>query len=140
MPLEDLQERKLQLEIDKLNSDIGKNNVSWYINSDFWKSVVPPFITTIAVLASLYFTVGKSVMDDEKRKLELQKEQLKLEVMQFEGVKQEIQKDITSFKIDKDALLTRIKILQNQKATLGVSVEGLKKNINSLNNRLVVSC
>lgn len=118
MNMEDLQEQKLQLEINKLNADLDKLNNSWYKSADFWKSIVPPFLTTAAVLASLYFTIGRSVLDDEKRKLELQKEQLKLEIMQFEGVKIDIQKQISLSKYDEQTLIDKIAILSNQKKAL----------------------
>lgn len=132
--MQDLQEQKLLLEIDKLTTEINKNSVVWYRNSDFWKSVLPPIVTTSAVLASLYFTVGKSVIDDEKRKLELQKEQLKLEVMQFANEKKDIQKDIAASTIDRTKLNNQINDLRLQKTSLGKNLVTLQKQTGSLRN------
>ncbi len=53
-----LQRRKLELEIKKLQTP-------WWSNIEFWKVVIP----TIAVLGTLYFTFGKGIMDREKSKL-----------------------------------------------------------------------
>lgn len=133
MKQEELQAQKLQLEIDKLNTDIEKGNAPFYKTSDFWKSIIPTLITTGAVFATLYFTVGRSFIDDEKRKLELQKEQLKLEVLQFEGVKLDIQKQIASSTIDKNSLFSKIKLLQSQKNKLGGNIASLTKDVNDLN-------
>lgn len=125
---DDLQSQKLRLEVEKLNADIDKLSSPWYESTDFWKTVLPPFLTTAAVLISLYFTVGKSFIDDEKRKLELQKEQLKLEVMQFEGVKVDVQKQIAVFDSDKQLLQKQIVTLTDTKSKLNKSVALLKNN------------
>lgn len=136
MTTEELQTQKLQLEIDKLNNDIQKSNASFLRTSDFWKSIIPTMITTCGLLATLYFTVGKSFMDDEKRKLELQKEELKLDISRFDNVKFAIQKDIASSTVDKNLLLSKIKNLQNQKRLIGGNVNLLRSNVSKLNETI----
>ncbi len=46
--MSELERRKLELEVKKLE-------LKWYKNIEFWKATIP----TIAILASLYFTFGR---------------------------------------------------------------------------------
>ena len=85
MTKEELENQKLQLEVKKLQA-------KWYSNIEFWKVLIP----TVAVIASLYFTFGKGLVDAEKSKLEIQKEQLRLDISRFEITKDELSKAIAA--------------------------------------------
>lgn len=115
--MEELEKRKIQLEISKLKTP-------WYKNLEFWKVFIP----TIAILASLYFTVGQGVIDFEKRKLELQKEQLKLEILQFSITKKEIDESIKSSSKNETELINRISDLNEKKDSLTKIVQSLFKD------------
>lgn len=80
---EELEQKKLELEISALNKP-------WYKNLEFWKVFIPTF----AILTSLYFTFGKGALDNQKDKLEIKREQLRLEILTFELEKTEIVKSI----------------------------------------------
>lgn len=42
-------------------------------------------ISSLAILVSLYFTVGRGIIDAEKSRLEIQKDQLKRDISRFEA-------------------------------------------------------
>ncbi|QNS42563.1 hypothetical protein H0S70_06275 [Chryseobacterium manosquense] len=129
---------KESLEIQKLKLEIKKLNLPFWKNLEFWKVAFP----TIAVIASLYFTFGKGLIDSEKAKLEIQKEQLKLDITRFEmkkdelsktivvkdSVKNRLQIQIENYEKYKKSLLDKIEILNN---SLGNS----RNEINNLNNK-----
>jgi regulator of replication initiation timing len=132
MTTEELQAQKLQLEVDKLSADNERSNKLFLKTADFWKAIIPILITTCGLLVTLYFTVGRSFIDDEKRKLELQKEQLKLEVMRFENDKIDIQKQIKISTIDKNSLNTQIISLSSQRQKLSYNIVALQQKFKSL--------
>ncbi len=117
MTKEELEKKKLELEINKLNSP-------WHKNIEFWKVVIPTF----AILMSLYFTFGRGLIDSEKTKLEIQKEQLKLDISRFEiksadlttiitskdSVKKQLEAQIISYNLQKKNLLNIITLLKNK--------------------------
>jgi chromosome segregation ATPase len=121
MNKEELEKRKLQLEVKKLE-------VPWYNNIEFWKVLIP----TIAVLLSLYFTFGRGLMDSEKSKLEIQKEQLKLDISRFEMKRDQLEVTILSKDSLKDALEHEIESYNRQK-------QQLKKKVDSLSTKLQAS-
>lgn len=129
---------KESLEIQKLKLEIKKLNLPFWKNLEFWKVAFP----TIALIASLYFTFGKGLIDSEKAKLEIQKEQLKLDITRFEMKKDELSKTI----VVKDSLKNRLQIqienYEKYKKSLLDKIEILNKSlgnsrneINNLNNK-----
>src|SRR5688572_5240612 len=116
--IDDLNKEKISLEIEKLKSP-------WYKNLELWKTIIP----TVAILLSLYFAFGKGTLDSQKERLELQKEQLKLEILTFENQKNEISKSITTSK--EELSETNEKIVEQ----LLVS-DSLKKIIVRLKNQI----
>lgn len=119
--MEQLEKTKLELEIKKLKAP-------WYSNIEFWKVIIP----TIAILVTLYFTVGQGLLDSEKRKLELQKEQLKLEILQFEGTKSDIQKDILNISTQRKDLENKVSLLTFKKDSLDKVIQSLIKQTKGL--------
>jgi hypothetical protein len=116
--IDELNKEKISLEIEKLRSP-------WYKNLELWKIVIP----TVAILLSLYFTFGKGMLDSQKERLELQKEQLKLEILTFENQKNEILKSITN---SKDELSeTNDKIVEHRLIS-----DSLKKVVKTLRNEI----
>jgi len=117
-----------KLEEQKLRLEIAEIEKPWYKNLDFWKTVIP----TVAIIASLYFTVGQGVIDFEKRKLELQKEQLKLEVLQFEGTKKDVQKEISALSKEKESVLLRLRQLIVERNRVSQKTLDLTRNLQLL--------
>lgn len=119
---DDLQYKKLQLEIIKLSTP-------WYRNIEFWKVVIP----TLAVLLSLYFAFGKGIIDHEKTRLEIQKEQLKLEVLQFQIQKIDIQKGVDSIYREKGRLTEQLSRIQFSKDSILSKYNQVAQHLSSLN-------
>lgn len=88
---------KQELEKEKLQLEIAKLKTHWFKNIELWKVAIP----TLAIIVSLYFTFGKGALDAQKDKLEIQKEQLKLEILTFENQKKELTNSIS---LSKDEL------------------------------------
>ena len=122
---QDYQQEKLRLEIEKLNQP-------WYKNFEFWKVVIP----TIAVLASLYFTFGKGIIDSQKEKLEVQKEQLKLEITQFELRRGEIKKDVDSIEKELIHREYQLKELNENLDSVSSKVSDYQQRLNSSKNKI----
>lgn len=114
------------LELEKLKLEIKRLNYPWWKNLEFWKVAFP----TVAVIASLYFTFGKGIIDSEKVKLEIQKEQLKLDITRFEMKKDELSKTIVSKDSIKNNLQKQIHIYESYKKTLLNRIQVLNKGLN----------
>tara|TARA_B100000929_G_C15421651_1_gene391567 strand:- start:19 stop:789 length:771 start_codon:yes stop_codon:yes gene_type:complete len=121
----DYQQEKLRLEIEKLNQP-------WYKNFEFWKVLIP----TIAVLASLYFTFGKGIIDSQKEKLEVQKEQLKLEITQFELRKGEIKRDVDSIEKELIHKEYQLKEMNEDLDSVSSKVTDYQQRLNSSRSRI----
>jgi len=113
------------LELEKLKLEIKRLNHPWWKNLEFWKVAFP----TIAVIASLYFTFGKGIIDFEKVKLEIQKEQLKLDITRFEMKKDELSKIILSKDSIKNNLQKQIQVYESYKKTLLNKIQILNKGL-----------
>ena len=130
MTQEELEKKKLELEIKKLNSP-------WFKNIEFWKVIIP----TLAVLISLYFTFGRGLIDAEKTKLEIQKEQLKLDISRFEiksadltttinskdSAKKLLEEQLLEYTLQKRDLINRIASLNNKLGKKGQEIENIDK-------------
>ena len=119
---------KEEFELKKLELEVKKLELPWYRNIEFWKVLIP----TIAVLLSLYFTFGKGLIDSEKSKLEIQKEQLKLDISRFEERRDKLADTIKLQSSAKETLSTEIQKYERQK-------QELTNRINDLNKRLGIS-
>lgn len=119
---------KEEFELKKLKLEVKKLELPWYRNIEFWKVLIP----TIAVLLSLYFTFGKGLIDSEKSKLEIQKEQLKLDISRFEERRDKLADTIKLQSSAKETLATEIQKYERQK-------QELTNRINDLNKRLGIS-
>jgi hypothetical protein len=128
MTKEELEKNKLELEIRKLR-------IRWYMNLEFWKVSIP----TLAILISLYFTFGKGILDSEKTKLEIQKEQLRLDITRFEmkstelsatitlkdNVRKKLENQIYSLEKQKSDLMDKVSILSKRLGVSGLELERL---------------
>jgi chromosome segregation ATPase len=121
--MDDLEKEKLNLEIELLKKP-------WFKNIEFWKVIIPTF----AILVSLYFTFGRGILDSEKSKLEAQKEQLKLEIAQFEIKKQGISKEILSKDSVRVKLQSQINDYSSQKLLLLSDLKVLNSKLNQSTN------
>jgi chromosome segregation ATPase len=121
----DFEQEKLKLEIENLRK-------SWYKNFEFWKVVIP----TIAILASLYFTFGKGIIDTQKEKLEIQKAQLKLEITQFEIRRGQIKEDVDIIEKELIRKEYQLKVLNRSLDSISNKVAFYKKELSSSKNRI----
>lgn len=112
---------KEKLEAEKLNLEIKKLKQPWYRNIELWKIIIP----TVAIVVSLYFTFGKGLLDSEKQKLEIQKEQLKLEILQFEKKRSDIIDSIALKDVERQQLINLINNYKNTKDSLTLSIRNL---------------
>lgn len=116
--MEDLEKQKLQLEILRLK-------LPWYKSIEFWKIIIP----TMAVILSLYFTFGQGILDTRKEKLELQKEQLKLEIIQFQQTKAELKNSILFSSKELDSIKTVIVNYKEREKQLSNKIKRYEANI-----------
>ena len=85
MDKEELEKKKLQLEINKLNR-------AWVLKIDFWKVI----ITVVALIFSAYWTYTSGILDVERSRLKLEKAELKKEIEEFEDRRTLLKKEIQS--------------------------------------------
>lgn len=128
--MEELDSNKLELE--KLKLEINKLRLPWYKNLIFWKTAIP----TLAILASLYFTFGRGIVDAQKEKLGIQKEQLKLEILQFEKQKKNVQKDISEAELELESKEFELYKMNSTLDSLSDRIEFYKKEIYSYKNQI----
>ena len=113
----------------KIDLEIAQLQKKWYKDLEFYKVAIP----ALAIFISLLFTYMSGILDVEKSKLELQKEQLSLDIRKFE-----LKKDSLILIVNlKDSARARIeRQLSNyelQKLILIKSIDGLKSKLKSSN-------
>jgi chromosome segregation ATPase len=123
---------KEELENKKLTLEIKKMITPWYKNIEFWKVVIP----TLAVLFSLYFTFGRGLIDFERSKLEIQKEQLRLDITRFEMKSDALKISIEAKDSLRNVLENQIRLLSIQKNNLNDSTKLFISRLNDLNSKL----
>ena len=127
----DDKEKEINLTEKKLEIEIAKLNLPWYKKFEFWKILIP----TIAVIFSLFFTFGRGIMDSQKERLAIQKEQLKLEILQFEIKKGTVVKDIDILQTELNIKESLLDSLNNSIDSLNNSILSFKKLINITNSK-----
>ncbi|MDZ7649812.1 MAG: hypothetical protein U5K54_23215 [Cytophagales bacterium] len=96
--IDELQREKIELEIKDLKRE-------WYKRKDYLQILLP---TTLAMLSLVYALVSE-FLSSKYEQLQLQKEQLKLEVLYFEEKKQTLILSNTNLTMLKDSLVNSLK-------------------------------
>lgn len=119
--IEELQREKVELEIKDLKRE-------WYKRKDYLQVLLP---TTVALLSLIYALVS-GFFNTKYEQLQLQKEQLKLEVLYFEEKREELILSNASLATSKDSLVNSLK---NERSEMGSLRSTLAQKQNEIRQR-----